>query len=230
VFLSLHLGDNLPLEMKTSRGLWRGRSMRGDIKVILPGEERTFIHPVAARFAHLTIEPDALSLAGVPLQELRPHVIVRDAGLAHVMAALIEPPHSQLFEDAAVQAILHRLHQLEGVRPKLVGRGLPPAKLARVLSRINDDLASNVSVGDLAAMTDLSPSQFSALFKASVGEAPHRYQTRRRVERARDLIAAGRPPAQAAVLVGFVDQSHLARHMRKLLGATPAARARHHRS
>jgi AraC-like DNA-binding protein len=42
------------------------------------------------------------------------------------------------------------------------------------------------------------------------------------VERARELLVAGVDPSHAAVAVGFYDHSHLARHMRRLLGISPS--------
>jgi AraC-like DNA-binding protein len=41
------------------------------------------------------------------------------------------------------------------------------------------------------------------------------------VRRARELLERGVPPAAAAVSVGFCDQSHLSRHFRRIVGATP---------
>jgi AraC-like DNA-binding protein len=39
------------------------------------------------------------------------------------------------------------------------------------------------------------------------------------------LLARGHAPARVAVDVGFVDQSHLTRHFRRWVGATPGAYA-----
>ena len=61
---------------------------------------------------------------------------------------------------------------------------------------------------------------FARQFRGAVGETPHRYVIRLRVERAKDLLRDGRlSPAQVAV--GFADQSHLRRHFKRLTGLTP---------
>ena len=52
---------------------------------------------------------------------------------------------------------------------------------------------------------------------------PHAYQTHRRVERARALLAAGETLSATAWLTGFADQSHLTRHFRRAVGVTPGA-------
>ncbi|CAM5537911.1 AraC family transcriptional regulator OS=Streptomyces fumanus OX=67302 GN=GCM10018772_29740 PE=4 SV=1 [Streptomyces fumanus] len=43
----------------------------------------------------------------------------------------------------------------------------------------------------------------------------------RRVERARQLLLAGRAPADVATATGFYDQAHLTRHFKRLVGVTP---------
>jgi AraC family transcriptional regulator len=51
----------------------------------------------------------------------------------------------------------------------------------------------------------------------------HQYVLRRRVERAKLLLQdRSLSIAQVAFAAGFAHQSHLARHMRKILGCTPA--------
>ena len=54
-----------------------------------------------------------------------------------------------------------------------------------------------------------------------MGLTPHAYLNHIRVLRARDLLRQGCPIAQAAVNVGFVDQSHLHRHFKRIVGVTP---------
>ena len=44
---------------------------------------------------------------------------------------------------------------------------------------------------------------------------------RRRVEAARRMLLAGRPPAEVAATVGFHDQAHLTRQFRRHVGTTP---------
>jgi AraC-like DNA-binding protein len=41
------------------------------------------------------------------------------------------------------------------------------------------------------------------------------------VYRARDLLRSGVPIAEAALRTGFVDQSHLNRHFKRIIGVTP---------
>jgi AraC family transcriptional regulator len=73
-------------------------------------------------------------------------------------------------------------------------------------------------------VADLSVSHLKVLFRHSVGLPVHEYVVRRRVERARTLLLAGKLSlSQVALASGFAHQSHLARQMRRVLGVTPAA-------
>jgi AraC family transcriptional regulator len=90
-----------------------------------------------------------------------------------------------------------------------------------VIEYLEARLADDVSVAELAVLAGLSAGHFSGLFRNTTGEPPHRYHLRLRVERARRLIERGMNASDAALEVGFFDQSHLTRHMRRLLGTSP---------
>ena len=101
--------------------------------------------------------------------------------------------------------------------------GLPPVALKCATEYIEEHLAEDLSLAAVAGAANLSPYHFARLFKASTGFPPHQYVIRRRVERARLLLATtDRPLAFIAQEVGFASGSHLARHFRRLLGVPPS--------
>ena len=51
--------------------------------------------------------------------------------------------------------------------------------------------------------------------------SPHAYLIQLRLEKARQLISKGKSIADAALLAGFSDQSHLTRSFKKRYGLTP---------
>jgi AraC-like DNA-binding protein len=59
------------------------------------------------------------------------------------------------------------------------------------------------------------------VFKRETGLPPHLFRTLRRIDRGKQLLRDGLPLAQAALAVGFSDQSHFTNTFRKYTGATP---------
>lgn len=97
--------------------------------------------------------------------------------------------------------------------------GVVAARRARDL--LIDRLADPPSLDMLASAVHTAPFSLLRAFKDQYGLPPHAYLTQQRVYRARELLDGGRPPADAAVEVGFVDQAHLSRHFRRIVGVPP---------
>jgi AraC family transcriptional regulator len=74
----------------------------------------------------------------------------------------------------------------------------------------------------MAAVVRLSPYHFARQFKAATGLPPYQYVILRRVERAKQLLQAGRdlPLAEVAARAGFVDQTFFCRHFKRIVGVT----------
>jgi AraC-like DNA-binding protein len=100
--------------------------------------------------------------------------------------------------------------------------GLAGWQIKRVTSYIDTQLGSTIKVKDLVALTRLSSSHFSHAFKESFGEAPFVYITRRRMERARQLmLGTAEPLSQIALACGLYDQAHFTRVFRRVVGISP---------
>jgi AraC family transcriptional regulator len=95
-------------------------------------------------------------------------------------------------------------------------------KLKEVLCYIEGNLGQPLSLAEVASVAGISVSHFKTLFRESIGQPLHQYVIRRRVERAKDLIGEDKLSiSQIAFETGFSHQSHLARHMRRVLGVSP---------
>lgn len=81
--------------------------------------------------------------------------------------------------------------------------------------------ADDVSISDLALVTGFSPYHLIHVFTAALGLSPHAYLNQVRISRAKQLLAAGGGLAEAALAVGFADQSHFQRWFKKIVGVTP---------
>ena len=102
--------------------------------------------------------------------------------------------------------------------------GLSERQLARVRELLEERLGEPVPLADMAAAAGLSVSHFSRQFKARVGQAPHQYLLRMRLDAAVRLLRGRTMPiAAVADSCGFTHQEHLTRVMRRQLRTTPAA-------
>jgi AraC family transcriptional regulator len=127
-------------------------------------------------------------------------------------------------ESAALMLVNHLLRDYSEISttPQVISEGLPPYQLKYVTEYIHTHLAEDISLADLANQVKLSQSHFSSLFRKSTGLSPYQFLIKQRVNRAKELLLMGDLPIiDVAIAVGFYDQSHLTRHMRRLLGVSP---------
>jgi AraC family transcriptional regulator len=107
-------------------------------------------------------------------------------------------------------------------RPERPYAGLPREKLVRAVEYIQDQLNTDLTVSGMAQAVGLSPDHFTRLFKKSTGQSPHQYVVEARVRKAKELLTTGKfTISEAAYHVGFVDQSHLTRHFKRIFGLPP---------
>jgi AraC family transcriptional regulator len=105
-----------------------------------------------------------------------------------------------------------------------VRNGLAPWALRRVLAYIEANLTLAIRNKDLADVARLSTYHFNVAFRNSVGDSPHAYIIRRRIERAQGLMLSGTSSlSDIALECGLSDQAHLTRLFRQIVGESPAA-------
>jgi len=128
--------------------------------------------------------------------------------------------------NAASHGVLERLAaQIDPVRTARLRQrgGLAPATRRRVLDFIEHRLELPLSVGQLAAEAALSEYHFARMFRTSMSCSPHAWIARRRLLRARDLLAGTAQGLEAiAAACGFASASHLIQRFRAAFGVTPA--------
>jgi AraC family transcriptional regulator len=236
--VSIHAGP--PVEISCHRAGYhhRGTSVHGDIYVTPADTPSSWEVKGKDTFLSLRVSPTLLNRVAVELEldpdgiEIRNRIQVRDTQLENIGWALNEEmklgyPCGQLYYDSLAVAVATRLiccHSSKSVDMKRPNKRLSDRRLRQVFDYIEDNIAENISLGDLAAVIGLSVSHFKVLFREAVGLSPHQYLIRRRVERAKNLLGEGKLSiCQIATESGFAHQSHLARHMRRVLGVAPKA-------
>ena len=100
---------------------------------------------------------------------------------------------------------------------------LDDRRLRRVLTYIEEHLADDIAVADLANVACLSIFHFTRAFTATIGVPPHRYVSGRRLESAKAMIATGRASlSEIALECQFSSQSSFTRAFRRAMGMAPA--------
>jgi AraC family transcriptional regulator len=100
----------------------------------------------------------------------------------------------------------------------------PPRWLELVRQELDDTFADGPRVRDLAARAGVHSVYLARQFRRHVGCSITDYRALLRARAAAELLASsGVPPAAAADLCGFADQSHLCRVFKGATGLTPLA-------
>jgi AraC family transcriptional regulator len=99
---------------------------------------------------------------------------------------------------------------------------LTHSRLQSAIDYIHAHLDLDLTLVQIAASINISPSHFASLFKQATGISLHQYVIKQRVERAQLLLTTtDLPIASIAFQVGFSSQSHLNQHCKRLTGMTP---------
>ncbi|WP_274845262.1 helix-turn-helix domain-containing protein [Sinorhizobium meliloti] len=100
---------------------------------------------------------------------------------------------------------------------------MAPWQVKRLKLHIENSISRPIALHELAALTQLSTSYFSAAFKISFGLPPHAYVIERRVAFAKNrMLTSDAPLCEIALDCGLADQAHLSRVFRRVTGTPPS--------
>lgn len=96
--------------------------------------------------------------------------------------------------------------------------------LRRARDHIDRHYAQPLDLDRLAAVSGVSKYHFVRSFAATYGDTPIRYLTRRRIERAQDLLrTANLTVTEICMAVGFASLGSFSARFSQLVGETPSA-------
>jgi AraC-like DNA-binding protein len=157
------------------------------------------------------------------------NLVLNNAAVNHHLVNLMlqafasfETPTSRLEKDDLLTQLLDEaFRHCTDIRPEeaLMGAEHQAVRVVKELLHASPEL--NVSLAELAALTQLNKHYLLAVFKREVGMSPHAYQTNLRLHKAQVLLGNGLPVAQVALDTGFSDQSHLTNVFKKYRFVTP---------
>lgn len=100
---------------------------------------------------------------------------------------------------------------------------LPPGKLRRVLSYVDENLARPIALRDMAGHAGLSSYHFARAFKHATGRAPYDHVFRRRIVRSTALIArTDLKFAEISASTGFASAAHFSQAFQREAGVSPS--------
>jgi len=214
----------------------RGVSCVSESFVLLsPGMRARVLHRAPIEILSLTYARDALAgradlsayIAAItgdrPAMTVDPGV--RALAVEARRALVQEPTHDRRYMAALGTAMLERaLQVIDRGEPSHDRVAISPFKLRRVVSHIESNLDSKITVQELAELAQLSTAHFARAFRQATGEAPHHFILTRRIARVRALL---RDPALSLATVsyraGFSSHAHMTSVFRRLTGLAPAA-------
>lgn len=115
-------------------------------------------------------------------------------------------------------------HSQSPRRKRSSSANAPPTTkaLAYAVHLIQNDIAAPLDVEELARSLQMSTSHFIRTFKTQVGYSPLAYQTRLRIERAKDLLqATDLRVSEIAQRIGYQNPMYFSSTFKKHTGMTP---------
>ena len=232
----LHVGPSVHVGCDRGGRKYRGVTVHGDVDIVPPGTPCRW--ELKQKDTVLLLGPSVELLSTVAeeagLDPKRVEVVnrfqTRDSQIEHIGWALKAEMESGYrggrlcFDSLAIALAVSLLDRHSSVsphreRPRMSMSG---RRMREAIGYIEDHLGGGLSLKEIADAAGISVSHFKAGFREAAGIPVHQYVIQRRVERAKALLANKElSVSRIALETGFAHQSHLAHHMRRLLGVSP---------
>ncbi|MGC2163963.1 MAG: AraC family transcriptional regulator [Silvibacterium sp.] len=234
--IAIHMGRPVHLACKRAGSSHSGTAIHGDVDIIPSGTPAIWENKEKDTALICSLPPALLQTAAEGLDldpsrvEIRNRFQMRDTQIEHIGWALKAEmdrgyPSGRLYMDSLAMALAARLlqgHSSLAREPEVPRGSMQGHRLKRVLAFIEEHLSDDLSLDMIAAAAGVSAPHCKVLFRRALGVPVHQYVIGRRIERAATLLREGQLPiSQIALDSGFAHQSHLARHMRRVLGVSP---------
>ncbi|GHE93897.1 AraC family transcriptional regulator [Streptomyces fumanus] len=230
------LRGSCQIEGRDDSGRRRTTLMAGDICRIVPN------NPVRLTRAPRERLPLEVAYIQMPAEILRhardaqPTTTVRDLSTLHTLRAF-EPHVASIMTEmlharttgagdhyaasAARYLAAYLLHPRHRASPS--AGGLSPEQLLAVTTYMEENLASNITLDQLAKEASISRYHFLRRFSTSTGKTPMRYLTELRIDAARHLLAVDSETiSQVGRRCGFPNAENFARVFRRHVGCSPS--------
>lgn len=238
-YVALHLGGPKHVRRSGDGAVIAADVALGSVTVVPAGAAYRWLTDGPIEFAHLYIAPRRLDRAIRDIFDRDPRAVTLspcvgwdDPLVSVLLHAMLDPaldtnPDARLARDSWFEALLARLliggSSLALASPR-ARNALAPRTLARLKAHIDANLASPVTLDDLAGVAGLSRFHLCRAFRETTGFPPHAWLTRARLAAARRLLrGTDLPIGDIARQCGFASPNQFATSFRKGIGVTPSA-------
>jgi AraC family transcriptional regulator len=232
-----HLGGPKHVERRSGAARATADISCGDISIIPAGAAYGWSTRGPIDYAHFYLPRARLDQAARALFDrtgrdvsLTERFGCRDALLIGLFGAMLaeasEAAPSGLYLETLAEAFVARLlrgHSNLAVAGAPANYALAPRRLSEVKRHIEANLATEMTLGDLAEVARLSRFHFARAFHRATGSSPYDFIIRRRIETAKDLLQGTRLPIEeVARRTGFASAGYFATRFGKIVGLTPS--------
>ena len=210
----------------------RGRTFKafsGNL-MLLNAEEAHSSKSVEAEYRMLNIRPKLLNRLASDATGLNIETfyfskpVVENYSIFRALLNLhwkLEQKASPLEQESRFVSVITSLLAQQFKYPNLQRPGKEFRRVKLLRDYIKSRYAENISLTELSSLANLSSFHLLRVFREQVGVPPHEYQIHIRINEARNLLRNGHSIAEAAIKVGFFDQSHFSRNFKRVTGMTP---------
>ncbi|MCB1431322.1 MAG: helix-turn-helix transcriptional regulator [Alphaproteobacteria bacterium] len=233
-YISVTMGGPLTVEGILTGGRMAGTVRPGQAIIMAAHQSNVWKWNAATEEAHVFLDPCLVQRVadevGFGRPELLNHCAVDDDLVRSIVMEMAdeldhEDQSSRIMIETGSHYLAHHLLRRYCAKPTGARRtyGLASSKIRMLEAFAAERLNTAIGLADLAAVAGLSSYHFARSFKSATGETPHAWLTRKRMERARDLLkTTSASMLDIAGQVGFESQSHFGYVFRKWSGMTPS--------
>jgi len=244
-YLVLHRGGPKRVTRRSAGSTVRTEVESHSITLASAGTNHEWVTEGPIGFVHLYLTPAAVD--EVVRQEFdrdpRHFALVDGIGLRlPLLAALLEGLEREIVRPSYEARLLldtllhHVVVQLVAassnvaLHPDRARHAIAPNRLARVLDFIEANLASDLSLAELAIVAGSSRYHFSRSFREATGLPPYRYLVSRRIDAARRLLLGPEalPVGTVAERCGFSSRRQFEATFRRMCATSPGRYRRDH--
>ncbi|TNM65270.1 helix-turn-helix domain-containing protein [Aliirhizobium smilacinae] len=163
-------------------------------------------------------------------------VETHDVGAIEALAALLvdeiaHPTKHPIYAESLIDSLVTAFLDIPAAQERDWKRKLSQTEVSKLLAHPIEDGELRLTVAEMAATVGLSERQFNSAFKNTTGQTPLQWQLGRRVDLAQQImLESDTTMTDIAAKLGFTDQAHLTNVFRRIVGDTPAAWRRMHKT